>query len=88
MYRHPLEIQVIRATLLAVFALSTLWRTVVVAGAGHVTADVLKVAALSVPVVVLTTLMTGKALPLIPDKVVRRLVFVLMIAVGLFLIVT
>ena len=88
MYRQPLELQVIRSTLLAVFALSTLWRTVVVAGAGHVTLDVLKVAALSVPVVVLTTVITGRVLHLVPDKVVRRLVFVLMICVGLFLIVT
>ncbi len=88
MYRQPLELQVIRATLLAVFALSTLWRTMVVAGAGHVTLDVVKVAALSVPVVVLTTIATGRALPKIPDKLVRRLVFILMIGVGLFLIVT
>jgi uncharacterized protein len=86
MYRQPVELNVVRSTLLAVFAISTFWRTVVIAVAGHVDTRVLVTAGASIPVVVIVTVVTGRFVHLIPDQFVRRLVFVLLIIVGAFLI--
>lgn len=86
MYRQPIELNVIRATLLAIFAISTFWRMLVVTVAGHVDSRVLVTAAASIPVVVLVTMVTGRFVHHIPDRIVRRLVFMLLIVVGAFLI--
>lgn len=86
MYRQPIELNIIRSTLLAIFAISTLWRTMVVGFAGHINMEVLQTAAISIPVVVVVTMTTGRYVHLIPDKLVRRFVFVLLIGVGTFLI--
>jgi uncharacterized membrane protein YfcA len=87
MYRQPIELNIIRSTLLAVFAISTFWRTIVVGFAGHINMEVLTMAGISIPVVVAATMITGRYVHLVPDRLVRRLVFVLLIAVGTFLIV-
>ena len=87
MYRQPLPLTVIRATLLAVFALATFSRTVAIAALGQMTVEILVLSAVAVPVVMATTLVTQRALPLIPDTAVRRTVFVLLIAVGGYLMV-
>ena len=86
MYRQPIELNVVRSTLLAIFAISTLWRTVLAAVAGHLDSSVLIVAGVSIPVVVLVTMLTGRVVHHVPDKLVRRLVFILLIGVGIFLI--
>lgn len=82
MYRQPLEIYVIRATLLATFLVSTSGRAVFVGVAGHLTRDVLLMALLAVPTVVLVTLGGARLAPHVPDKLVRRFVFVLLILLG------
>jgi len=87
MYRQPIELNIIRSTLLAIFAISTLWRTMVVGFAGHINLEVLAMAAISIPVVVVVTMITGRYVHLLPDRLVRRFVFVLLIGVGTFLIV-
>ena len=87
LYRQPVELNVIRATLLAIFAISTFWRTLVVAVAGHIDSRVLVTAATSIPVVIVVTVVTGRFVHHIPDRIVRRLVFILLIVVGAFLIV-
>ncbi len=86
MYRQPIDIIVIRATLLSIFALSTAGRTAAIGVAGHLTGEVLFVAALSVPLVVVVTLVTGRFTKYIPDMLVRRVAFVLLILIGGFLI--
>jgi uncharacterized membrane protein YfcA len=86
MYRQPVGLTIVRSTLLAIFAVSTLWRTVVVGFAGHISLEVLQAAAISIPVVVVATMTTGRYVHLVPDKLVRRFVFVLLIGVGTFLI--
>ena len=88
MYRQPLELNVIRATLLSVFAVSTFVRAIMVGVAGHIDLQVLTVALFSVPIVVVTTVITGKFTHLFPDKLVRRMVFFLLISVGAFLLAT
>lgn len=88
MYRQPLALDVVRATLLSVFAVSTLARSIMVAVAGDLNRDILLTAAFSIPVVILTTMLGGRIVGYLPDKLVRRLVFVLLIGVGLFLLLS
>jgi uncharacterized membrane protein YfcA len=88
MYRQPIELNVIRASLLAIFAISTSFRTVSITVAGQVNQEILLLAGLSVPIVVMVTLLTTKFSYLIPDIFLRRLVFVILICLGLFLIVS
>ncbi len=86
MYRQPIELNVIRSTLLAIFAVSTFCRSIIAGIGGHLNAGVLMVAAVSIPLVVVVTVLTGRIVHLVPDKLVRRLVFILLIGVGSFLI--
>ena len=88
MYRQPLDINIIRASLLAVFGLSTLFRSVTVALAGQLNQEVLMLAGFSVPVVIFVTVMTSRVSHHIPDALVRKFVFVLLIMLGVFLIVS
>ncbi len=85
-YRQPVQLNVIRSSLLAIFAVSTLWRIIVVSVAGQVSAKVLLTAAVSIPVVVVFTMGAGRILHRVPDRLVRRMVFVLLIGVGSSLI--
>lgn len=87
MYRQPLELIIIRSTLLGVFAVSTICRSMIAGVAGHIDKSVLSTTAIAIPVVVIVTMLTGRVLHLIPDKLVRRVVFILLIGVGSFLIV-
>lgn len=86
MYRQPLEITVIRATLLATFMVSTVSRTLVLAVSGQLTLNILAVAAIAVPLVVLVTVVTSRVAHHVPDKLVRQAVFVLLLGVGVSLI--
>lgn len=87
MYRQPFQVIVIRATLLAVFATSTLSRTLVIALLGQITPVILLLSAAAIPVVLLSTAAAQRAIPRLSDLQVRRFVFVLLIAVGGYLVV-
>lgn len=87
MYRQPIDLSVVRATLLATFFVSTLGRTFVVGASGGLTTDVLLIALISVPLVVVVTVLSTRFAHLVPDKQVRRFVFVLLVLLGTFLIV-
>lgn len=86
MYRQPMNLVVIRATLLAVFAVATSCRTVMVGFYGHLDREVLTLAALSVPIVIVITLFAGRIAHLLPDVLVRKIAFGLLILLGGFLI--
>jgi len=86
MYRQPLAISVIRSSLLAVFFLSTFVRAVTGGFAGHYTPDVLIKTLVAVPVMLVTTVLIEPTLPAIPDQMVRRLVFLCLMALGLYLL--
>ena len=86
MYRQPLAISVIRSSLLAVFFLSTFVRAVTGGFAGHYTPDVLIKTLVAAPVMLVTTMLIEPTLPAIPDQVVRRLVFLCLMALGLYLL--
>lgn len=86
MYRQPLELMIIRATLLASFSVSTIVRTVSITAAGQIDDEVLALFAFSLPVVILVTLLGTKIAPKLPDALIRKFVFILLILLGLFLI--
>lgn len=82
MYRQPLIIQTVRATLLCTFAISTLFRTAYIGYEGHLTEEVLLLAAAAIPVVVIATLSGGRLAPYFSELIVRRVAFVLLVLMG------
>lgn len=86
MYRQPMLLQVVRASLLSTFALSTLIRTGFVAIEGHLTEQVFYLIGWSVPVVIVMTLIGGILTPHLPDSLVRKLALGLLVLIGLTLI--
>lgn len=86
MYRQPIDFQVIRATLLATFFASTAGRTAVVVASGHMTTDILLTAGLSIPLVVIATVVGVRVAPHVPEGVLRRGVFAMLVLMGAFLI--
>jgi uncharacterized membrane protein YfcA len=88
MYRQPLSIPVIRACLLAVFFLSTFARAILGGFAGHYSADVLLKTVLAAPVMLVTTLLIEPHLSSIPDQAVRRLVFLSLMILGAYIIIS
>ncbi len=86
MYRQPVSINTIRFSLLVLFVISTGFRAIVVGVAGELTTEIMYTTLLAIPVVVIATLITARIVPVIPDKAVRMLVFVVLTGAGLFLI--
>jgi uncharacterized membrane protein YfcA len=87
-YRQPLPLNAIRATLFASFALTTLLRTVVVGSQGGLTSDVWLYSALALPLVVAATWLGRHFPPALPEASMKRLAFGLLVAMGLWIIVS
>jgi uncharacterized membrane protein YfcA len=87
-YRQPLPLNAIRATLFASFALTTFIRTVVVASQGGLTSEVWLYSALALPLVVAATWLGRHFPPALPEASMKRLAFGLLMAMGLWLIVS
>lgn len=87
-YRQPLSINIIRFSLLAVFGFSTALRTVMIGVSGQLDREILTVSVLAVPLVIITTLAASMMLPHVPDRVVRVVVFVVLIVAGALLVAT
>lgn len=85
MYRQPLDLNIVRATLLGGFALSTVFRTIAISVAGQVTEEVLHLVVFAIPLVILVTLTTSRFAHHVPDALIRKFVFVLLVVLGLFL---
>ena len=85
MYRQPLPVNIVRASLLGLFAISTLVRTAVVGAAGQINHNVLSLSALAMPLVIIVTLITVRLSHRVSDALVRRCAFVLLILLGVFL---
>lgn len=81
-YRQPLSVPEIRATLLAAFAASTIVRTLAVAVEGGLTAEVWKLTAWSVPLVLLATWLGRRFPPPLSEMALRRLAFTFLFAMG------
>jgi len=86
MYRQPLAVNVVRASLLFLFSLSTSGRMLVVGFSGQINNNIVLLSLLAIPLVILVTILTARINHLLPDALVRRLVFVLLILLGLFLL--
>ncbi len=81
-YRQPLPVTEIRATLLGCFAITTLARTVMVGATGRLTADVLMLAGVALPAVLLGTFLGRRYPPAIAESQMRRLAFGALLAMG------
>lgn len=88
MYRQPLELNIVRSTLLAIFAITTFSRTVIISFDGQLSTDILLVSAIAIPLVLLTTLAARKISPANADTTIRKFVFLLLILVGASLMLT
>jgi uncharacterized membrane protein YfcA len=81
-YRQPLMVAELRATLLACFAVSTLVRTLVVGAGGGLTKQVLTLAAASIPMVLLSAWLGRRFPPPVSELGLRRIAFTLLFAMG------
>ena len=81
-YRQPVAINTIRFSLLATIAVSTAVRALMVAVTGQMTMKIVLTSAIAVPVVVLVTLMASQLMQRVPDRVIRILVYVVLIVAG------
>lgn len=87
-YRQPLAIVEIRATLLSCFAISTLLRTGIVGINGGLTPQVWLYFLCGVPIVLIGTWLARRFPPVLEEKNLRQCVFGVMIALGVWLIVS
>ena len=88
LYREPIGIPVIRATLLAFFAVATLVRIGATGAAGAIDAAVLTWVAAGLPAVLLGTWLGRLFPPHLPDLAMRRIAFVLLAGLGSALLVS
>jgi len=85
-YRQPLSINTIRFSLLAVFGVSTGIRASMIGISGQLNMAILQVSAVAIPLVIVVTLVASRYVQRVPDHLVRRSVFVILIVAGIFLI--
>ena len=85
-YRQPLSINTIRFSLLAVFGVSTAIRAAMIGVSGQLNMAILQMSAVAIPLVIVVTLLASRYVQRVPDHLVRRLVFVVLIIAGTFLI--
>jgi uncharacterized membrane protein YfcA len=88
LYREPVGIPVIRATLLAFFLAATLVRIAATGATGALDAAVLAWAAVGVPAVLAGTWLGRRFPPHLPDLAMRRIAFVLLAGLGLALLLS
>ena len=88
LYRQPLTVRVIRASLLAVFAVATTWRVAVVAVAGEISREMLWISLLALPMVLGSTALARRFRPPLSDLTMRRLAFGLLMLLGLLLVLS
>ncbi|WP_145987910.1 sulfite exporter TauE/SafE family protein [Sulfurivermis fontis] len=86
-YRQPLPLAVVRATLLATFAVATVARLFYVGVAGDITLEMVQLSLLCLPVVFLATVAGRRYPPPLPDLAMRRFAFTLLGAIGVMLLV-
>lgn len=85
-YRQPLSLAIIRATLLCSFALTTSTRTLVVGVQGGLTAEVLWLSAMAVPLVVLGTWLGREMPPPVTEETIKQGAFALLLVMGLWIL--
>ena len=81
-YRQPLPVEVVRATLLACFGVTTSVRTLIVGFNGDFNGEIFRLAAASIPMVALGTWLGGKYVGRIEPEQLRRWAFGLLTVMG------
>ena len=85
-YNQPLGVPIIRATLLACFALTTGTRTVIVGVTGGLTETVLIYAAAGLPIVVAGTWLGRHMAPPVTEEAIKKFAYWLLIAMGVWIL--
>jgi uncharacterized membrane protein YfcA len=85
MYRQPLAIGVIRATLLSVFFISCLMRIVIMGVGGQITAPMVWVSLVGLPCVLITSVLAKRYPPNISPQVIKRIAIILLLLSGVSL---
>ena len=87
LYRQPLQLNVIRTTLLAIFIAATIVRITYVGLRGDINRDVIELALYSMPLVLLFTWIGKRWRPPLSDLAMRRVAFGLLIVLGVMLLI-
>ncbi|MCW9035520.1 MAG: sulfite exporter TauE/SafE family protein [Rhodospirillales bacterium] len=87
-YRQPLSMEVIRDSLLAIFLFSSFSRTTLVVLNGAMDQEILILAVIAFPVVILFTRLARRFPPKLSEKLLRRIVFALLALSSLTLMVS
>lgn len=82
MYRQPVSISVIRATLLSVFFVSCLLRIIVMAIGGQITTPMILLSLVGFPCVLITSLFAKRYPPNISPQVIKRIALILLLLSG------
>ena len=84
-YRQPLELKIIRATLLSFFAVACISRTLMVAYGGGITEEVIRLFLASIPAVVLGAWLGVMTKPNVADALLKRVVFIAILVMGAYI---
>ena len=85
MYRQPVSLNVITASLLSVFFISCLARISITTIAGQVTMEMVWLSVIGVPCVLLTSLLAKRYPPNVSPEVIKRVAMVLLLLSGISL---
>jgi uncharacterized membrane protein YfcA len=86
LYRQPLEVSAVRATLLSVFWIAATWRAILLMIDGGYSSDMLVLTLLSLPIVIVTARLGRRLANRLPPLLMRRLAFLLLAILGAVLI--
>ncbi len=86
LYRQPLEVPGIRATLLSVFWIAATWRAILLTIEGGYSTGMLLLALMSLPIVVVTARLGKRLANRLPSLLMRRFAFLLLAILGVMLI--
>jgi uncharacterized membrane protein YfcA len=82
LYRQPLDVPAIRATLLSLFWLAAIWRAILLAVEGGYSADMLLLTLLSLPIIIFTARLGRSLANRLPSLLMRRFAFALLAILG------
>jgi len=85
MYRQPLALSIIRATLLSVFFVSCLLRIAIMGVSGQITETMLWISLVGIPCVVITAVLAKRYPPNISPQVIKRIALILLLLSGVSL---
>ena len=85
LYRQPLSVATIRATLLAIFWIAAFWRSILLTAEGGYSLQMLILTLICVPLVILTARVGKRLSGRLPELLMRRLAFGLLMFLGVVL---